>query len=187
MYLTSYIHVASNNLILKTKHGSGNDYVLLLKTLRLLNYVFCYYLHFCLGYTFTFWDAAMKWARNRWLVMKPWAKHGLTLTIDSFFMWIETLWMYSLLYGSIKFYHCKFSRSNNNALCSYSWFLCDSSRSFFQWFYRPLEINNEFRKLPNHFCVYFKRTFLMGKQFAILEYGHELAANYYRTTFYCWL
>ena len=51
MYLTSYIRVASNNLILKTEHGDGNDYVLLLQKLRLLKYVFCYYLHFCLGYT----------------------------------------------------------------------------------------------------------------------------------------
>ena len=72
--------------------------------------------------------------------------------------------MYSLLYGSIEFYHYKFSRSNNNALCSYSWFLCDNSRSFFQWFSRLLEIINEFRKLPNHFCLYFKRTFLMEKK-----------------------
>ena len=31
MYLTSYIRVASNNLILKTEHGYGNDYVLLLQ------------------------------------------------------------------------------------------------------------------------------------------------------------
>ena len=53
---------------------------------------------------------------------------------------------------------------------------------FFQ-FSRLLDIINEFRKLPNHFCLYFKRTFLMGKQIANLESGHKLAANYYRTTF----
>ena len=60
---------------------------------------------------------------------------------------------------------------------------CVTIVDLFSWFSRLLEIINEFRKLPNHFLLYFKRTFLMRKQSANLDFGHKLAANYYMTTF----